>query len=510
MMLAMDWLAQRASLSPHKTALLHASSGTPLTFAAWNAQVNQLTHWLQSRLLLQKSQRLAILAHNCIEYLDLCFATGKLGAILQHMNWRLSVEELSQLLADPPVALVYNNATLPLVRELQARCPQILYWVAIQDKARPEDITLSERSTFPTHNPPSANIQWDDPWFFCYTGGTTGLPKAAVITHGNVISNAINTVISWGLDCRDMTILNAPLFHAGGLNVFTMPLVYVGGTSIVCEKFDVDILYDLLASQPVTVFFGVPTMFVMMQEHARWSDADFSRLKFVISGGAPCPLPIFEKFWARGVEFKTGYGLTEAGPNTFWLHAEWVQKKPGSVGTPLMHIEVSLVDEQNQPVSTHQIGELRIRGSHVTPGYWKHPEATAEALHDGWLYTGDLAKFDEDGCYYIVGRRKDMFISGGENIYPAEIESVLHACEHVAEAAVIGIPHKKWGEVGVAVIRLQEGHQTTPSSILEFCQGKLARYKIPRHVVFVPELPKTGAGKIDKRQLVAAYTNLTE
>lgn len=508
MLLLTDWLAQRAALSPTKTALVDQTSGDRISYEAWNAKVNQLAHFLQQQLGLQKGDRIAVLAHNCVSYLDLCMAAGKLGVILQQMNWRLSADELAQLLEESPKALFYNDPTLPLVKPLQAKLDGVPSWVAMNSKARDEDLHLSAYASFPSTSPERPTLEWNDPWFLCYTGGTTGLPKAAILSHGNVLTNAINTVISWGLDSNDMAVLNAPLFHTGGLNVFTLPLVYAGGTSIVCESFNVDILFDLLEQEPVTVFFGVPTMFVMMQEHDRWESSDFSKVKFVISGGAPCPMPIFEKFWARDIEFKTGYGLTEAGPNTFWLPAEHVKKKPGSVGKPLMHIEVSLVDETDNEVGPNEVGELRIRGSHVTQGYWNNPKGTAESLKNGWLYTGDLAMCDSDGFYYIVGRRKDMFISGGENVYPAEVESVLHEFEEIGEAAVIGVPHPKWGEAGVAVVRPVEGYHPTSESILAYCKGKLAKYKIPRRVFLVDELPKTGAGKIDKKLLERSYHDL--
>ncbi len=508
MLLLTDWLAQRASLSPTQIALVDQASGERISYEDWNRKVNQLAHYLQTELGLEKGHRIAVLAHNCVSYLDLCMACGKLGIILQQMNWRLSTDELAQLLDEAPHAFFYNDPTLSMVHTLQEKVTGTNHWIAMGEKARPEDLHLSATSTYPTTQPQRPELSWDDPWFLCYTGGTTGLPKAAILSHGNVLTNAINTVISWGLDCNDMAVLNAPLFHTGGLNVFTLPLVYAGGTSIVCESFNVDILFDLLEQEPVTVFFGVPTMFVMMQEHERWETSDFSRLKFVISGGAPCPMPIFEKFWARGIEFKTGYGLTEAGPNTFWLSSEYIQKKPGSVGKPLMHIEVSLVDEQDNEVGKDEVGELRIRGSHVTQGYWNNPKGTAESLKNGWLYTGDLATCDADGFYYIVGRRKDMFISGGENVYPAEIESVLHENEEIAEAAVFGVPHPKWGEAGVAVVRALDGCHPTSESIKEYCKGKLAKYKIPRRIFLVDELPKTGAGKIDKKQLAHAYKAL--
>ncbi len=210
---------------------------------------------------------------------------------------------------------------------------------------RPSDHVFDERDVFSDDPPPPVELSWDDAWAICYTGGTTGLPKGAVLTHRAITANSVNTIVSWGLTPDDVTILNSPLFHTGGLNVFTAPLVHIGGTSIVCKGFDVDQVFDLIRDRGVTVTFGVPTMFIAMQQHPRWAEADFSKLKLIISGGAPCPMPVFEKFWERGVDFKTGYGLTEAGPNTFWLPKADVRRKPGAVGFPLFHVDVKVVNE---------------------------------------------------------------------------------------------------------------------------------------------------------------------
>jgi len=311
--------------------------------------------------------------------------------------------------------------------------------------------------------------------------------------------------MSWGLTPDDVTILNSPLFHTGGLNVFTAPLVHIGGTSIVCRGFDVDQVFDLIRDRGVTITFGVPTMFIALQQHPRWAAADFSRLKLIISGGAPCPLPVFEKFWDRGVDFKTGYGLTEAGPNTFWLPKEDVRRKPGAVGFPLFHVDVKIVNEQGSECSADEVGELLIRGPHVCGGYWKRPAETAQAIVGGWLHTGDLARRDSEGYYTIVGRSKDLIISGGENIYPAEVESVLHAHPAVAEAALIGVSDEKWGEVGRAIVVPHHDALLSAEELNAFCQARLARYKIPKSFVFVESLPKTAAGKIDKKVLRKEY-----
>ncbi|MGQ9709899.1 MAG: acyl-CoA synthetase [Anaerolineae bacterium] len=506
-MIVGDWIGRRAQLTPNKVALVDTLNGNrPITYREWSHTVNRTARFLQDRLGVRKGDRVAILAHNCVEYLDLWFALGRIGGILQTLNWRLTPYELEGLLRDgAPVALVYGEEFAETVDRLRERMPGPIRYVSLGTPDKPSDLPFFEREDFSDAPLPEVDLDWDDPWVICYTGGTTGLPKGAVLTHRAITANAVNTIVSWGLTPDDVAILNAPLFHTGGLNVFTAPLVYIGGTSIVCKGFASDQVFDLIRDAGVTLFFGVPTMFIMLQQHPRWEEADFSRLKIVISGGAPCPLPVFERFWERGVDFKTGYGLTEAGPNTFWLPPEDVRRKPGSVGFPLFHIDVRVVREDGSECGPNEVGELIIRGPHVCAGYWNNPQATAQTIRNGWLYTGDLARYDEEGYYYIVGRLKDMIISGGENVYPAEVESILHAHPAVAEAALIGVPDEKWGEVGRAIVVLHPGAQVTAEEILTFCRERLASYKVPKSVIFVDELPKTGANKVDKERLRKLY-----
>lgn len=501
-----DWLARREMLTPNKVALIDTVGGNRrITYREWNRAANRMANWLSERFGVKKGDRVAVLAMNCVEYLDLWFACGKLGAILQTLNWRLTPAELAGLIVDAsPAVLIYGREFSPQVNALQASGMTPASTVPLE--ANGNERSAYSRADCADTPPAPVELDWNDPWVICYTGGTTGLPKGAVLTHRAITANSVNTIVSWGLTPDDVTILNSPLFHTGGLNVFTAPLVHIGGTSIVCRGFDVDQVFDLIRDAGVTVFFGVPTMFIAMQQHLRWSEADFSRLKLVISGGAPCPQPIFQKFWDRGIDFKTGYGLTEAGPNTFWLPPEDVRRKPGAVGFPLFHVDVKVVDEQGEPCGPEQVGELLIRGPHVCAGYWNRPEESARAIDAaGWLRTGDLARCDAEGYYTIVGRSKDMIISGGENIYPAEVESVLHAHPAVAEAALIGVPDEKWGEVGRAIVVTQKGSTLAADELAAFCQSRLARFKIPKSFVIVEALPKTAAGKIDKRALVQQY-----
>lgn len=514
MTIAVDWLEKRAQLSPDNVALIDhvRRPGHEINYRQFDAQANQTAHFLRERAGLRKGDIIAILSTNCIEYLDVLFACNKLGVILQNLNWRLAVPELEYLINDAkPRALIYSEDFLESIEKLKMRdAVNLETWIAFGRKAQKNDLDFHERVTCRTSKPDAPVISNHHPWLLCYTGGTTGLPKAAIHTYANVVANAVNTVVSWELNSQDCAILNAPLFHTGGLHVFTTPLVYSGGSSIVCKAFDVEQTYDMVDGKRVSLFFGVPTMFQMMQESPRWEKTSFSHLKVIISGGAPCPMPVFEKFWAKDVDFKTGYGLTEAGPNTFWLPRSRVREKPGSVGFPLMHVETKIVDKLGLEIEQPNVhGELWIRGPHRTPGYRNNPQATEDAIdNEGWLHTGDLACRDGDGCYYIVGRKKDMFITGGENVFPIEVESVLFTHPAVREVAIFGVPNAKWGEVGRAVISLKPNCTATEEEIRDWLKERIAHYKVPMRVFFTDELKKTAAGKISKSALRELFGTL--
>lgn len=512
-----DWLGRRAKLSPSAPAVVDLAGPGParaIDYATLDRETNQVAAWLRARGV-GVGDRVAILAKNRLEFLELWFACGKLGAVLQALNWRLTAAELGPLLAAArPRLLCWDRELGAVVDALRPTLGAVVP-VAL-DGEDPRESFAACRAQ-PEDPPPPVSLAPDHPWVLCYTGGTTGLPRAAILTHGTITWNATNTISSWGLGSRDVAVLNAPLFHTGGLNVFTAPLVHAGGCSVLCRGFDVDQLFDLVEGpipglgpdRALSCVFGVPAMFQAMQAHPRFATAPLQRLQLVISGGAPCPMPVFERFWARGVDFKTGYGLTEAGPNNFWLPRERVRDKPGAVGWPLLHVDVRIVGEaaagERVDAGPGEIGELWIRGPHVSPGYADDPAATAASFVDGWLHTGDLALADAEGCVTIVGRSKDMFISGGENVYPAEIESALAEHPEVAEAAVIGVPDPRWGEVGCAFVVAAPGCSPTEGALLADLRERLAKYKVPKTVVLVDALPRTGAGKLDKRALAARW-----
>ena len=493
-----DWLDKRAKLTPDRVALIDYATGSETTFAEWNERANRTANYLRS-LGIAKGDRVAVYAMNRPEYLDLFWAAPKIGAMLQNLNWRLTVHELQGIVdSGEPRVFIYSKDWRTQTAELKPSFRTVEHVVAI-DGPREGERDLAERDAMDATLADMPELDMDHPWGIYYTGGTTGLPKGAVLTHGNMTWNSVNTTASWGIHGGHSFALQMPFFHIGGPHIFMTAMVHVGATTILCRGFDPDETYDLVENAGISHYVGVPTMFQMLQEHPRWEEANFARLELVISGGAPCPLPIMEKFWARGVDFKMGYGLTEASGNNFWLPPGQVRKKIGAVGYPVFHAEMKTIRADGADCNDGEEGELLIRGPHVIAGYWRNPGATAETIRDGWLHTGDIAVRDADGCFSILGRSKEMFISGGENVYPAEIESVLLAHPDVLEAAVVSVPDKTWGEVGRAFIVVSGAYDE--ANLVAFLEQRLARYKLPRSIVVIDELPLTAIGKIDKKVL---------
>jgi fatty-acyl-CoA synthase len=493
-----DWLGRRAQYTPNKEALVvEPEAGGPLrlTYAAWNRRVNQTANWLLAAGV-ERGDRVGVVAQNCVQMLDLLFACGKIGAIFVPYNWRLTDAELWPLVADTEPKLLFTDKPA----HWQSAGAGVAGGPATGALPRILPIRAFDPSGASAEPPPSVALTLDDPWMILYTGGTTGRSKGAIISHGQATWNAWNTISGWGLSPDERVPLLTPLFHTGGLNVFTTPLVLIGGTTILMGPFDPGALLGVIGRERVTVLFMVPTMYQMLHAHPWFAAADLSSVKWAISGGAACPRPVLEAFWARGIDFRQGYGLTEVGPNCFAMPAEAVREKPGSVGFPIMHNEVRVMDG-DRPCGPGEVGELQLRGPHVTVGYWRRPDATAEANPDGWFRTGDLVYRDEAGFFYIVDRKKEMFISGGENIYPVEVETAIYEHPAVAEAAVVGVPDPQWGEVGKAFIVRKPGTALTAEELLGFLRQRLARYKVPKFIEFREALPRSAAGKILKREL---------
>ncbi|GLV53442.1 long-chain-fatty-acid--CoA ligase [Dictyobacter sp. S3.2.2.5] len=493
-----EWLAHRELLSPHKVGLIDEETESHFTYRTLNLRARALAAYLQQQYHLQQGERVAVVAFNAPEYLDAFFACALLGAILVPLNWRLTVHELGIILNDcQPAVLLYDSAHAELARSLQRTC-QVRSLLAF-DKFPGEQADLSSQ----VH--PFTTTHGEEIALILYTSGTTGLPKGVLLSHRMITWNAINTQISWGLRDTDIVPTFAPFFHASGLNVLTTPLYHLGGTVVLLRGSSPKAIMSVIERRRCTVVFAVPTVFQQMLQHPAFTGCDFSSVRFFITGGSPCPPRVIAGYAEHGLGFRQGYGLTEVGVNCFSLAPEHAVSKAGSVGHPVFHSRARIVDEFDHDVPAGEIGELILAGPHVCSGYWQQPEATASVYRDGWWHTGDLVRRDADGFYYIVGRQKDMFISGGENIYPAEVENVIIAHPGVLEAAVIPQPDPRWGEVGLAVIVPRVPDSVTPEEVLSFCAGKLARYKLPRAVRIVEALPRNAMGKIMKTELVKEF-----
>lgn len=501
-----DTLGRRAIYTPDRLAVVDA--GKPqrphYTYRQMNERANRFANWLRDEVGIAKGDRIGIIAHDGVEFLDAFYACGKLGAILACYNWRMHWRELAQVIADTtPRLLIFSDEFRDKVTALLPESPSVTHTLHIEGEGIPgsrrfEDVLQSG------HPAPVTNetISEEDIVALIFTGGTTGLPKGAQISHRMIAWNTLNTVIHDILP-GDTTVNVFPMFHTGGLLVYTAPLMIVGGTVILVRRFDPELVLNLIQEYRADFFAGVPTMYQMLTQAPNWAEADLSSLRFCTSGGAPLPVTLVEQFRReKGVRFKQGFGMTEFGPGIFALAPEDAIRKAGSIGRPNFFVDARVVDDHNRPLPPGEVGELVLKGPSICSGYFNLPGALDEVIDDqGWFHTGDLARYDEEWYFYIVDRKKDMFISGGENVYPAEIEQALYRHPAVHQCAVIGVPDPRWGEVGKACVVLKPGASATEDELLTFLREHLAGYKVPKSVVFLDSLPISAAGKILKREL---------
>jgi fatty-acyl-CoA synthase len=505
-----DYLARRALYSPEKLAVVDAGKqpSVRLTYRQMNERANRFANWLERVAQVKKRDRVAILARDGIEHLDCFFACGKLGAVHTALNWRLHGRELAALVEKTaPSVLLYSSElkdTVTVIDRQTAGTPnQIGHYLHLEetgiDASQPFSAVLREAPATPVS---CESLTEEDTACLLFTGGTTGLPKGAMISHRMICWNAFNTVIH-DLHHDDVYLCVFPLFHAGGLFAYLSSQVIFGNTTILTRQFDPAQILDLIQQERVTVFAGVPTMYQMMTRAENWAHADLSSLRFCTSGGAPLPVPVIEQYTQeKGVRFKQGFGMTEFGPGLFALAPEDAIRKAGSIGRANFFIDVQVVGDDSRPLGPHRIGELVLKGPSGFSGYFNEPQETAAVLDDaGWFHTGDLVYYDEENYFFVADRKKDLFISGGENIYPAEIEAALYRHPGVHLCAVVGVPDPRWGEVGKACVVLKPGNQVSSDELLGFLRERLATYKVPKSVEFLDSLPLSGMGKVLRREL---------
>lgn len=476
------WAETHARFRPDAEALFDVENGRRLTWSQVHAEVQRWTAFLLRRGV-GPGDRVAVLAHNRAETLLLLLACAELEAVLFPMNWRLSAEELSwQLGHCEPRLLLVDAAFRDAVQH---------------EREHLDDGPGDSRATGPGSRLEAA-------WQLMYTSGSTGRPKGALITHQQVHWNATNTILACDLTPSDATLTFTPLFHTGGMNSLTTPLLHRGGRVVLTRGVDPGQALSLIASERISLLMGVPTIFQLLAEHPAFGAADLSSVRDALCGGQALPAPLLERYLERRIPLRQGFGMTEVGPNCFSMPPARVREKLGTVGLPIHHVAAKVVRPDGTEAGVDEPGELCLRGPIVFGGYFRDPAATAKAIDgEGWFHTGDVLSVDADGFHTVRGRLKEMYKSGGENVYPAEVEAAIQQHPAVALAAVIGVPDERWGEVGHAFVELRPGHALRPEELLGWLQGRLARFKQPKRVVVAAELPRTASGKIDKVALRA-------
>lgn len=495
-----DWLNKWAKYTPNRMFLREHQRNILWSYSDFNNRTNALAAYLIDQYEIKKGDRIAIYSKNKSEHVILFLACIKIGAMLVPLNFRLMPRELDILINDAEPKLFFYD------EEFSSHIPKLssLKKVSVVNP-------LTEVSKFLLEN----NIKSEfvskdiftenDPVMILYTAGTTGLSKGVIITHKMLFWNSINTGLRLDLHSSDHTQSFAPFFHTGGWNVLFTPFLHHGASHTLLTQFDADLILQLMEKEKATILFGVPTMLQMMADSPYFDKVDLSSVRYAIVGGAPMPIPLINIWHKKGVYIRQGFGLTEVGPNCFSLHQDDAIRKKGSIGFPNFYVDAKIMHDDKTECTANEVGELWLKSPVVTPGYWRNEKATTESITNGWFHTGDLVKKDEEGYFYVVDRKKNMFISGGENVFPAEIESFLYTNEKIKEVAVIGVEDEKWGEVGKAYIVLKDNYKADANEIIDFCKGNLAKYKIPKYIEFLKELPKSEAGKIDKKKLLQLH-----
>jgi fatty-acyl-CoA synthase len=506
-MVQADLLGERARLTPEALAVVDVATGARLSYAELDARAVRIARLLTEHFGLEPGERFAVLSPNRVEFLDLVFAAAKTGLVMVPLGMRLTAAELAAVVEHSGSRLVFFDQSVASVAEqLAALVDAALVPLTRGTRANPALAEIEPAASGGLRRP---RVDPEDLLFLLYTSGTTGAPKGVEIPHRMVVWNAYNTVCCWQLRETDVSPIFTPLYHAGGLMAFLMPIFAIGGTVVLHRHFDAAEVWRTIAAERCSVVLGVPTIWKALLEEPSGADVDLSAVRWFISGGAPLPQYLIEAYQQRGIGFKQGFGMTEVGVNCFSMTLEESRRKVGSIGKPMMGTEVQLVDADGVVVAEGEVGELCFRGPHVGRGYWRAPEQTAAAIDaEGWFHSGDLARRDADGFYFIAGRSKDIIISGGVNIFPVEVEATLLQHPTIAEAAVVGVPDDHWGEVGVAFVVCRE-NAPGADELAAFVRSRLAGYKVPKAFRFLEEFPRTAIGKVIKPQLRARYLEET-
>ena len=490
------WLPVRRAKAPDSIALIHRETET-VSYRELADRAERVARALADRGV-TRGDRVAFLGDNQPAFVEVLFGCATLGAVFVPLNTRLAPPELAHMLADSGSLLLVHDARLDDTATAAAGAlPRIV--VGAAGPRGYDDVLAAAMSPVEP-----VDVQLDEPAAILYTSGTTGRPKGAILTHGNLTWNALNVLVDVDIVSTDVALVISPLFHAASLGMGLLPIILKGATAVLEPAFDPGRTLRLIEQHRVTMLSGVPTTFQFLAEHPDWAGTDITSLRKLTCGGSPVPSRVAAAYETRGLSFSLGYGLTETSPGATYLPAALASAKAGTSGLPHFFTEVRIVDEAGEPLPPGTVGEIQVRGPNVSPGYHGDPTASAAAhTGDGWLRTGDLGRLDGDGCLVVSDRVKDMIISGGENIYPAEVEDLIMGIDAVSGAAVIGVADERWGETPWAIVTVKDGADLTTEQLIEHLSGRIAKYKIPKRVVVVPELPRTASGKVRKADLRA-------
>jgi fatty-acyl-CoA synthase len=501
-----DWIAHHAKSRPQHIAVREATGGRAVSYAELDRRITLLAAGLAADHRVGPGDRVMVITKNCLEAFELLFACARLGAIFVPVNWRLALPEVRYIARDAePRVVVHESEFAQSAAAATDATAAAAIEIAAADPTRGYERLLTR--ALPAGWQPRA-VDWESTWKILYTSGTTGNPKGAMLSYRMMYFNVLNFASPVKLGCDSTFLCVMPLFHTGGLNCYATPVFYFGGTVVLMREFDPAQALAMMSDPALRIshFFGVPQIYSALAQLDEFAAAEFPAMVVAGAGGAPASDTLVKRWLDKGVPLQPAYGMTEIGPAITIIPLDRVQQKIGSAGQPAMNLELRITDQTGAPVERGRIGEIRVRGPVVMSGYWRNPAATEAAMGDGWFRTGDAARMDEDGFVFIVDRFKDMYISGGENVYPNEVENVISACPGVLSVAVIGVGDEQWGEVGCAYVVPLAGHTLTAELIEAHCRPNLARYKIPKKFVFVGELPRTASGKVMKRELRILYT----
>ncbi|MFB8146701.1 o-succinylbenzoate--CoA ligase [Microbacterium sp. NPDC056003] len=492
------WLGKRRLRDPDKTAVVF--DGESLTYRQLADAADRVAAVLWHRGI-RKGDAVAYIGENSPQFLQVMFGAAQLGAVFVPVNTRLAAPEMRHVLADSGArALILDPEFLD--RAMPGVEAGRIAHVIVTGAGLPEHPGLAQLIATATGGHTLAEVGHDDPAAIIYTSGTTGRPKGAVLSHGNLTWVALNCVVDYDVVSTDVSLMISPLFHVASLGMGALPVILKGATLVLEKGFEPGRALALIQQHRITMLSGVPTTYQMMADHPAWAGTDLTSLQKLTCGGSAVPTRILNAYEERGLSFSQGYGMTETSPGATSLSPAMTREKQGSVGLPHFFTEVRIADEHGDMVPRGTVGEIQVSGPNVFLGYHGLPEASADAFtDDGWFRSGDLGYLDDDGYLYISDRLKDMIISGGENIYPAEVENLIADIEGISGVAVVGVPDERWGEVPWAVVTLRDGAEVDTEKVRDHLDGLLARYKLPKNVVVVEDLPRTASGKVRKADL---------